>query len=203
MDYAPLMKTAATTALLVLLTASGCSRRAKPEPAPSPSSKPDATTPAASVAPVSARNELHAEATGSAFGLRVDGGVVSFCDERGGRKLDATTGLDTAFRRACPEDDESNPGCGRVGFAVDVRTPGLGPDDFVDVDAHGYPMQGLVHDCAAEGKVLAIVTGSTVVLIDTTKEKAEVIAHEGASRVSIDRTWIAWSLGSTVRARRR
>lgn len=149
------------------------------------------------------RSELTVKAIGEPFGLRVEGGIISFCDKRGGRKLDTTTGHDVAFGRTCPKDGEANTACSGLPLDVAVSTPNRGPNDVVDVKGKSFPLEGRVHDCAADGKVLAAVTGSAVVLVDTTTDKADVIQHLGGDRVTIGAGWIAWSKGSTVYARTR
>ena len=104
------------------------------------------------------RTDFTVSSTGDAFGLQVKAGTVSFCDKRGGRKLDLVTGRDIAFERACQEDGEPNVACGGLAFEVTVRTPGLGPSDVVDVGAQSFSLDGHVHDCAEDGNVVAILT---------------------------------------------
>lgn len=149
------------------------------------------------------RTELAVKAEGEPSGLRIEGATISFCDKRGGRKLDATTGQDAAFERKCATDGEANTACGGLPLDVSVSTPNRGPNDLVDVKGKSFALDGRVHDCAADAHVLAIVTGSAVVLIDTTKDKADVIDHEGGDRVAIGLGWIAWRQESTVHARKR
>jgi hypothetical protein len=149
------------------------------------------------------RTQIVVNATGEPFGLRVEGETISFCDTRGGRKVDPATGNDLPFKRACAKDREPNTSCGGFPLDVTVSTPNLGPNDLVEVKGRAFPLAGRVHDCAASGKALGIVTGSEVVLIDTTVEKASVLEHEGGDRVAIGADWIAWSNGPSVYARRR
>jgi hypothetical protein len=52
--------------------------------------------------------------------------------------------------------------------------------------------------------VLAVVTASEVVLIDTAKDdETKVIDHGGGDFVSIGSSWVVWTHGSTVQVRRR
>lgn len=185
--------------LFGLLATFGCSRSPDRTAPPSSSS----TAPATTTLSQAARTELTIRADGEPFGLRVDGGAVSFCDKRGGRKLDAATGQDLAFERTCAKDGEANTACSGFPLDVAVSTPNRGPNDVVDVTGKSFPLDGRVHDCAADGQVLAIVTGAAVVLVDTTTGKAEVIDHQGGDRVIIGAGRVAWSQGSTVRARTR
>ena len=51
--------------------------------------------------------------SGNPYGLRIDTkGAISFCDQRGGRRLDERTGQDVAFERDCAPEGESAAGCG-------------------------------------------------------------------------------------------
>ena len=84
------------------------------------------------------------------MGLRVDDGAISYCDKRGGRKLDATTGQDVAFERTCTKDGEANTACSGLPLDVTVSTPKRGPNDVVDVKGKSFPLEGRVHDCAAD-----------------------------------------------------
>lgn len=188
-------------ALLLMLAMVGCSR------------SPDRTTPGPSSSTASAsattilsqplRAELTVRAEGEPFGLRIEHGTISFCDKRGGRKLDATTGQDVAFGRPCSKDGEASTACAGLPLDVAVSTPDRGPNDVVDAKGKSFPLEGRVHDCAADGQVLAMVTGAAVVLIDTTKDKTDVIDHQGGDRVAVGPGWVAWSQGSAVHARRR
>ena len=188
------MKRAAV--FLMLLATTACSRSSS-----SDRGKPISSAGApASTSPV--RTQFTLTIKGEAFGLRVEGGSVSFCDTRGGRKLDTTTGHDAAFQRSCAKE-EPNSGCGGLPLDVQVSTPGFGPNDRIELSGSAYPVEGHVHDCAVDGKVLAAITGQGVVLIDTTEEHVDVLDHHGGDRVTIGPGWIAWSKGSTIEARRR
>jgi len=181
----------------VLLTS--CSRPpARPGTSPSISSSP--STSAAIPPPTSYK----AATTGAPYGLRVEGGVVSFCDGSGARRLDPATGKVGAFERTCLKDAEPNTTCSGSTLDVTVRTPNLGPDDVIDVGGASFPLEGRVHDCALDGTALAVVTGSEVVLIDTAKDdETKVIDHGGGDFVSIGSSWVAWTQGSTLQFRRR
>jgi hypothetical protein len=125
--------------------------------------------------------------------------MLSFCDKRGGRKLDLKTGRSTALGRTCPNNDEPNTACGGLSLDVAVRSPLSEPNDIVDLDGWSAPLTGRVQDCAADGKALAIVTASVVVLIDVTTRKTRVMSRQGGDRVTIDPGWVAWSKGSKLR----
>ncbi len=84
-----------------------------------------------------------------------------------------------------------------------MSTPDLGPNDLVDVNGSRFPLDGRVHDCTADVKVLTIVTGASVVVIDAATNKSNVLDHTGGDRAAIGPGWIAWTSGSTVRAKRR
>jgi hypothetical protein len=114
------------------------------------------------------------QAVAAAFGLRVEGSTVSFCDKRGGRVLDLTTSQEASFDRACKKDEEPHAACGGLGCDVTVRTPKSGPSDIVDVNNKSFPLEGRVP-----------------------------IAGSGGDHIAIGAGWIDWSLGSTVHARRR
>ena len=66
---------------------------------------------------------------------------------------------------------------------------------MVDFDGSSASLKGRVHDCAADGRVLAIVTASTVVLLDAAKKLPKEINYEGGDRITIDPKWVVWSKG--------
>lgn len=140
---------------------------------------------------------------GLPYGLRVDGEAVTYCDGRGGRRLDPATGQSTPFARPCPPDEEADGACGNVPKAldVDVRSPQDTPDDIVGAGSENYPLSGRLHDCAALGSTLAVVTRSRVSLLADGKE--QVIARRGAERVALGAKWVAWIDGSKVLAKAR
>lgn len=186
--------------LFVLVAAMGCSRNPT---RPAPSSSSSTAPPSSSATQTTTREQVSVTAAGEPFGLRVEGGTISFCDRRGGRRIDLASGHDAAFERTCPKDGEANTACGGLPVDVTVSTPNLGPNDLVDADGSAFPLDGRVHDCTADAKGLAIVTGSSVVLIDTKTAKTEVIDHTGGDRVAVGPGWIAWSNGQAVHARHR
>jgi hypothetical protein len=61
-------------------------------------------------------------------------------------------------------------------------------------------MKGRVHDCAADGRVLAIATGSAVSLIDAARNVVIEVSREGADRVAVGGDWVAWADGAKIRA---
>jgi hypothetical protein len=196
--------------MFIFIAAVGCTRRSEPSLATAQASKPTPLSLPLSPAPSqqttprpTVRSEVLTIAKGSPFGLRVESGAVSFCDERGGRKLDTGAGGEVPFDRICRPDTEANVACGGLPLDVAVSTPNRGPNDVVDVDGNAYPLDGRVHDCAADGSVVAIVTGSMVVLLDTAKNTTHVVHRSGGDRVAIGREWVAWSDASTVHAKRR
>jgi hypothetical protein len=211
--------------ILALLALAGCSRETATANPPEPSATGSIVSPtnapstpiasavssrrtasagdAASVT-ASARREFRVTAKGFPFALRVEGDVVSFCDERGARRIDLETGQDTAADSPCPKDGESNMGCGEVAGVDDVRTPNLGPIDIVDLSSGmSAPLEGRVHDCASDGKTIIVGTGVDVVLIDPWTGHTTTVAHDGSDRVAIGPHWVAWIEGKNVRAKRR
>ena len=125
--------------------------------------------------------------------------MLTFCDKRGGRKLNLKTGQDTALDRTCPKTDEPNTACGELSFDFAVRGPLTEPNDIVDLQGWSIPLKGRLQDCDADGKVLAIVTGSNVLLIDVARETTKEISWHGGDRVAIGSGWVAWRNGSELR----
>ena len=187
--------------LLFLLVGAACSRPTVESNAASsrPSNGPEG---APKTPPRTAGAAVKVTVVGEPFGLRIEGNTVSFCDKRGGRIFDLTTSQDAPLERACRKDDEPNAACGGLALDVTVRTPNLGPSDIVEVNTKSFPLEGRVHDCATDGKLIAIVTGAEVVTIDPTKDVASLIERGGGGdHVAVGAGWIAWSLGSVVQAR--
>ncbi|HEY8094886.1 MAG TPA: hypothetical protein VIE65_02175 [Methylobacter sp.] len=131
--------------------------------------------------------------------LRLENGKLFFCDKRGERKLDLKMVRDSALNDTCPSNDEPNTSCGGLSFDVTVRASLSEPNDIVDVNGWSIPLKGRVHDCATDGKVLAIVTASIVILIDLEKTTTKEISLQGGDRVIIESGWVAWSKGSELR----
>jgi hypothetical protein len=150
------------------------------------------------------REQLRVATQGEPYGLRLERGAMSFCDRRGAWKVDLGTGTQARSDRVCIEDQEPNTTCEVTGLKVTVRTPGLGPDDVVEVDgvAKSFHVPGHVHDCAGDGRSLAIVTGSAVLRVDPAKETMEVLSDEGGERVVVGSGWIVWSNPSSMQAKR-
>ncbi len=65
------------------------------------------------------------------------------------------------------------------------------------------PLDGRVHDCVVDDKVLAVVTPSQVVTIDTKRQKSAVVSSVGGERVAIGPSWIAWADYDKLHAKRR
>jgi hypothetical protein len=157
---------------------------------------------AASTRPTSVppRTGLTVATRGEPTGLRLERTMLTFCDKRGGRQLDLTTGREATFERDCAENDEPNITCGDLSLDIEVQSPLSQPNDVLDIAGRPVRLKGRVHDCAADGKVLAVVTGSTVVLVDTTRRTTKEISRKGGDRVTIGTGWVAWSNGAQLRA---
>jgi hypothetical protein len=119
---------------------------------------------------------------------------------RGGRTAwISAQGRATGDALPCPASEEPNTACSGLSLDVSVRTPFSEPNDIVDVGATSFPLRGRVHDCRADGKRLAIGTGSSVVLIDGAKRTMKEIASQGSDRVAVADGWIARTDGTSVR----
>jgi hypothetical protein len=178
------------TRLLLLIALTACSR---------PAGQSEGLTTTVSTAPAKTTD---VSTVGTPYDLRLDGAAVSFCDSRGARKIDLASGSESASALTCTRDAGGNTACDGLPFSVEVRTPDLGPNDVIDTAGQTYPLDGRVQDCAASGQILGVVTGSTVVLIDTNSDKLKVIDHAGGNRVAISADWIAWSDNSSVHVRK-
>jgi hypothetical protein len=194
-------------ALPVLVLALSCARsepRARTDGVQAPGASAAPPNAGSSVGSAgTARTEARVITKGEPYAFVLAGGVLGFCDQRGGRQVDLETGQDTAAARACGKIDEANPACSGLGLDVAVRSPHDEPNDIVDVDAQSFPLRGRAHDCAADGRVLALATASEVLLIDTARGAAKKLDAQGGDRVAIGSGWIAWSTGSALRAARR
>ncbi|HEY2016794.1 MAG TPA: hypothetical protein VGH38_24990 [Bryobacteraceae bacterium] len=186
------------TLLFLVLTLS-CSQSKPTQKAESAAAEPPSSAPAAP-APAPAAAEISATAQGEPYALHIDSGVLTFCDQRGMRKLDLKTGQDTASSQPCPKAEEANTACTGLGLDVSVRSPQGEPNDIVDVDGSSVPLKGKVHDCAADGKVLAVSTASAVSVIDVATGTSTEVSKQGGDRVAIGSGWVAWADGSKVRA---
>jgi hypothetical protein len=157
-------------------------------------------SPGLSSAPATTAWSLAAD--GEPYALRLEGSFLTFCDERGRHQVDLTTGHEAALDQTCPTKQPPNTACVSLGLDVAVRASFSAPNDFVDVGAVSFPLEGRVHDCAANGKRLAIVTASVVVVLDTAQNTVKEISRPGGERVAIGSGWVAWTQGPKVRAAR-
>ncbi|MCC6365482.1 MAG: hypothetical protein IT165_18365 [Bryobacterales bacterium] len=149
--------------------------------------------------PSQASAKAAATAQGEPYALSLQDGVLTFCDNRGARKLDLKTNREAASSAVCSRS-EPNAACSGLPLDVEVRTPLNEPNDIVDLGAASFPLKGRVHDCSASGKLLAVVTGSQVVLIDAAKGSASEISPHGGGRIAIGSGWLAWADASKIHA---
>ena len=141
-------------------------------------------------------------AVGYTSGLRLESGLATYCDDRRGRALDLATGIDSAYERPCPKDEERNRACDGIAFIEQVREPGL--DDIIDTnDGPSIPVNGHIHDCVFNAGVLLVATGLEVVAFDVKADHRKVKSKEGGDQVAISDGWLAWSEGRKVVAERR
>ncbi|HJZ78354.1 MAG TPA: hypothetical protein VKE51_41790 [Vicinamibacterales bacterium] len=193
------MKKRTVVVLLMALSCSRTERADKREAAKSSPPSAAAVAPKPNTASESAAKELTVATNGDPFGLRFEKGMLAFCDKRGPRRLDLDTGRESALDKSCPSSDEPNVACSELNLNIAVRAPLAESSDIVDFDGWSVALPGRVHDCAADGKVVAIVTGSSLVVIDTAKETTKEIRMEGGQRVAIDSAWVAWAKASELR----
>jgi len=146
------------------------------------------------------RPEVKASTVGEPTGLRLENGILSFCDKRGGRNFDMNTHRDVALARDCSKKDEPNVACAGLNLDIDVRSPLSQPNDIVDFLGWSVPLLGRVKDCAADGKVVVIATQFRVIMIDAMTERKQDISREGGDRVAIGKGWVAWAKGSRLTA---
>jgi hypothetical protein len=151
-------------------------------------------------AAASAASQTTVTSQGEPYDLHLGGGALTFCDSRGMRRVDLKTGQDAATAEVCPQKEEANTACSGLGLEIEVRSPQSEPDDVVDLGGSSFPMKGRVHDCAADGRVLAIATGSAVSLIDAARNVVIEVSREGADRVAVGGDWVAWADGAKIRA---
>ena len=140
---------------------------------------------------------LRTNSTGEPYGLRFEDGALAFCDSQGGRRLDLKTGQAAVAQIECKKE-EANTACSGLSLDVTVSAPSAEPNDVVDVGGSSFPMKGRVHDCATDGKALAVVTNSRVVLIRPANGTSVEVNAEGGDRVAINSRWVAWADGSSV-----
>jgi hypothetical protein len=152
---------------------------------------------AASPAPAPVRTD------GEPFGLHLEnGGILTFCANRGGRQLDLTTGRETALDQACPSRKEPNTACAHLKLDVAVSSPLSEPNDRLDIEGRFMRLKGRLNDCAADGNVLVVAKDASVVLVDAAQETTKEINRQGGDRVAIGSGWVAWSRLSLTRNKR-
>jgi hypothetical protein len=153
----------------------------------------------ANATPTRKRGIIIVPAVGEPTSLHLENGALVFCDGRGARKLDLATTRESAQDRTCPAQEEPNAACSGLGLDISVRSPLSEPNDIIDFDGWSKPLKGRVHDCAADGRTLAVITASRVVLVDIKKRSAKDISQKGGDRVAISPRWVAWSIGNELR----
>ncbi|MEP6534935.1 MAG: hypothetical protein ABJF23_06445 [Bryobacteraceae bacterium] len=146
-----------------------------------------------------APKEFSVAVQGEAYGLRFENGLLNFCDGRGGRKVDLKTAQDSPSERVCPKPSEANTACSGLPLDVTVRSPAAEANDIVDIGGTSFPLKGRVHDCAADGKKLIVVTASQAVLIDAAKDVSQELSPQGGDRAAVGARWAAWTEGARVR----
>jgi hypothetical protein len=144
--------------------------------------------------------DVKVAAEGEPYGLRLEADALTFCDQRGARSLDLKTGQERRLDRICPKREEPNTACSGLALEISVRAPLSEPNDIVDIDGLSFPLKGRVHDCAADGRLVAVVTASAVVLIDAAKGTRTEVSGEGGDRVAIGFGWVGWSKDSLVQS---
>jgi len=176
-------------------------RSAQNPPVPSAPHQSDAEVNAA--ASTATASEFSAVTSGYPSGLRLESGLLVFCDSRGGRALDLASGAESARERACPGiDEERNRACADIEAIAAVREPGA--DDIIDFkQSPSVPVQGHIRDCAYSAGALLVASGEQVVMIDVKSRSSRVEHRGGAAQVAINDTWLAWSSGKKVFAQRR
>lgn len=189
-------KIALWCSLLLLSCSQSKPGASQPEAPPVSQSSATAATSAIPAAP----SERTITAEGEPHALQIGTGTVLFCDKRGPRKLDLNTGADTGGEQSCAKSEEANASCSGLPLDIAVHAPPSEPNDIVDVAGSSFPLKGHVQDCAVDGKVLAIVTSSSVTVIDTVKGAPTEIDQVGGDRVAIGHSWVAWTDASKLHA---
>ena len=179
---------AALLAVFVLTTS--CSRT---KPATEPTSAPPSQKARALEFSVPVQGEAHS--------FHFDNGTVLFCTGGGARKLDLRNGQVSPSSHPCAQPPQADAACSDLDpkLDVDVRSPAGEADDVVDVKGNYYPLKGRVHDCAAFGKWLAVVTGTQAVLIDMSEGTQLELGHQAGNRIAVSSDWIAWTVGTQLR----
>ena len=177
----------------VLLVSAACSdQKASSEvQAPAPTTPPPVANP-------SGPGKLTATPKGDAYGFRLEANAFTYCDALGPHKLDLVTGKESPGGQACPKPEDANTACSGLAIDASVRSPPGESNDMIDVGARSFPVKGRVHDCAANGKSLVVLTGSGALLIDTESGVVKQLSEQGGSRVAAAAGWVAWTEGATV-----
>jgi hypothetical protein len=176
--------------LVLAISLASCTR---PKTEASGAAKPTQPVPASPATQPASKLEIATD--GESFGFQIKDGVFSFCDKRGARNVDLKSGQESPSTRFCPKNEEPNNSCENLGLDISVRSPMSEPNDFVDIGAQSYPMDGRVHDCSADRNLVAVSTGSSVAIIDVTTGTMRKVNAEGGDHVRIGGGWIAWSQG--------
>lgn len=186
----------AVSCMLACLFASSCNRAPEQPRAagPSPQSEPAAAS-------TSTPKEFNIATVGNPYNLRLANGGLDFCDSRGGRELNLKTGQEINQDQSCAPKEEPNTACSGLGLDVEVRAPMSEPNDIVDIGGASFPLKGRVHDCAGDGKLLAIVTTTATVVIDNAKSATTELNPQGGDRVAIGGGWVAWAAGTDLHVR--
>jgi hypothetical protein len=174
-------------ALLSLLLLAAC-KRTKPTPTavPSAGGKPIV---------VSRPNDWPVNVAGEPYQLRLKVNSLTFCDDRGGQRLDLVTGIQTSFVQPCVTNkaDDSDPTPNPDDNLVEVASPDMEHEanDRVCIDSC-YWLNGRARNWLNEGKTVIIGTGSEVEMIDGEKDRTVIVSHEGADKLAIGSGWVAW-----------
>jgi hypothetical protein len=174
-------------ALLSLLLLAAC-KRTKPAPAVAPTA---ADKPTVVFKPI----DWPVNVVGDPYQLRLKANSFTFCDDRGGQRLDLVTGSQASFVQSCVTNkaDDSDPTPNPDDNLVEVASPDMEHEanDRVCIDSC-YWLNGRGHNWLNEGKTVIIGTGSEVEVIDGEKDRTAIIAHDGADKLAIGSGWVAW-----------
>ncbi len=158
-----------------------------------------ASSPNTSTSTPAASHAFELSTQGEPYALRLTDRALFFCDTRGAHHVDLSSGKDESKQGSCPKKEDPDPACS-MQHDVSVRSSLSQPDDIVELGVQSIQLKGRVHDCSADGKLLGVVTASTVTVIDTAKESSTELSQTGGDRVTLGNGWIAWTNGSTVHA---
>lgn len=179
--------------LCAALVACACTR-------PKPAANRSAVISSKSIPSAVNRETFTLVAVGEPYDLQIAEKFLTFCDTRGQRRVELTTGKDEPGRNPCSRQDP-DPACSKQ-HDVSVRSPLSQPNDILDFGAQSLPMKGRVHDCAGDGKVVAVVTGASVNVIDLPNAVSNEISQEGGERVAVGDGWVVWTNGSNIHGAR-